>query len=199
MKKLLLLTTLCTALAAQAQEKVPAEEIQKIARRVLEQFSAPSDAQIKVAPDADHGDAIRAGEVGMLVLPDKSLTAAALEKAGADIVPIGQIYFRGIAPAKDGKVTPNDKLRILTIEDKGNQLRIPLCLLGARTRDGQLELVVFGNEKTPVISVALRKSESSSGNPIELSGEKQDDETGALTLSILGKYKATLVVKKQEN
>lgn len=199
MKKILLLTTLCAALTAQAQEKVPAEEIQKIARRVLEQFSAPSDAQIKVAPDADHGDAIKAGEVGMLVLPDKGLTAAALEKAGADIVPVGQIYFRGIAPAKDGKVMASDKLRILTFDDKGNQLRIPLCLLGARTRDGQLELVVFGNEKTPVISVTLRKSESTSSNPIELSGEKQDEETGALTLSILGKYKATLVVKKLEN
>ena len=114
-------------------------------------------------------------------------------------MPVGHLYFKSFAPAKDGKVAASEKLRIGTINDKGSDVRIPLCLLGARKRDGQLELVVFGSEKTPLTQVSLRKAESTPGNPIELSGEKQDDETGALTLSILGKYKATLVVKKLEN
>ena len=61
MKKLLLLTTLCTALAAQAQEKVSADEVQKIASRLTEQFGEPGDAQIKISPDAERGDALKAG------------------------------------------------------------------------------------------------------------------------------------------
>ncbi|MFA6544671.1 MAG: hypothetical protein WCS99_09620 [Limisphaerales bacterium] len=199
MKKLLLLTTLCTALAAQAQEKVSADEVQKIASRLTEQFGEPGDAQIKISPDTERGDALKAGEGGILIVPDKNLTAEVLEKTGADLVPVGQLYFKSFAPAKDGKVAPSEKLRIGTINDKGSDVRIPLCLLGARKRDGQLELVVFGSEKAPFTQVSLRKAESTPGNPIELSGEKQDDETGALTLSILGKYKATLVVKKLEN
>ncbi|NBV21626.1 MAG: hypothetical protein EBS05_06850 [Proteobacteria bacterium] len=197
MKQLLLLTALCAALTAQAQEKVPSEEVQKIARRVLDQFGETSDAQVKIAPDAEHADALKAGDAGIMVIPDKKLTAELLEKVGADLVPVGQLYFKSVAPAKDGKVTANDKLRVLTFEDKGNSIRIPLCLLGARKRDGQLELVVFGNEKTPLAQLTLRKAESSSGNPIELSGEKQGDDTGVLTLSIVGKYKAALTVMKQ--
>lgn len=197
MKKLLLLTALCSALTAVAQEKVPAEEVQKIARRVLEQVGEVKDAQLKITPDVEHADALKAGEAGILVLPDKKLTAEALEKAGTEFVPVGQLYFKSVAPAKDGRVTANDKLRVVTFDDKGNSIRIPLCLLGARKRDGQLELVVFGNEKTPLAQLPLKKAEGSSGNPIELSGEKQGDDTGALTLSLVGKYKAVLLVMKQ--
>lgn len=199
MKKLLLLAALCATLTAPAQEKVPADEVQKIARRLTEQFGELSDAQIKVAPDAARGDAFKAGDIAVLVLPDKNLTAAALEKLGADLVPVGQLYFKAIAPAKDGKVAASDKLRIVTINDKGTDHRIPLCLLGARKRDDRLELVVFGSEKTPFTQVTLRKAEGTQNAPIELSGEKQDEESGSVTLSILGQYKATLVVMKQAN
>lgn len=199
MKKLLLLTTLCASLTASAQEKVSADEVQKIARRLTEQFGELSDAQIKVAPDAARGDAFKAGEIIVMVLPDKNLTAAALEKLGADLVSVGQLYFKAVAPAKDGKVAPSDKLRIVTVSDQGTDHRIPLCLLGARKRDDRLELVVFGSEKTPFTQVTLRKAEGSQGAPIELSGEKQDEESGSVTLSILGQYKATLVVMKQAN
>lgn len=197
MKNLLLLTALCSALSAQAQEKVPTEEVQKIARRVLEQFGETKDAQLKVSADAERADALKAGEAGIMVIPDKKLTAEALEKAGADLVPVGQLYFKAVAPAKDGKVTANDKLRVLTFDDKGNSIRIPLCLLGVRKRDGQLELVVFGSEKTPLAQLPLKKAEGNSGNPIELSGEKQGEDSGALTLSLVGKYKAVLTVMKQ--
>ena len=197
MKQLLLLTALCAALTVRAQEKVPAEEVQKIARRVLEASGETGNAQVKIAPDADKADALRAGDVGILVMPDKKLAAEALEKAGADYVAVGHLYFKGLAPVKDGSVTANDKLRFLSFDDKGNTIRIPLCLLGARKHDGQLELAVFGNDKTPLLHVPLRKSDRSGSVPIEISGEKRGEDAGELTLNVLGKYEAKLIVKKQ--
>ena len=50
-----------------------APEAQKIARRVLEAAGETANAQVKITPDADKADALRAGEVGILVMPDKKL------------------------------------------------------------------------------------------------------------------------------
>lgn len=182
---------------AQEPEKVPPDQVQKIATKIIEQLGDLADAQIKVDPDPDQGDALKAGEVGLLVLPDKKLTAEMISKAGEQIVPVGQLYLKQIAPAKGGKATPNGLLRIVTISEKDQEHKLPLCLLGARKRDGKLELVIFGKGKEPINLVTLRESQSSSSAPIEVSGKKQDDESASITLSILGKYKATFVVMKQ--
>ena len=49
------------------------------------------------------------------------------------------------------------------------------------------------------IALPLKKIEGKSQElPIEMSGEKQDDDTGLLTLAILGQYQATLQVKRAE-
>ncbi|MBI3881627.1 MAG: hypothetical protein HY301_16385 [Verrucomicrobia bacterium] len=200
MKRIITLTALLAGLAvANAQEKVPHDEAQKIARKVTELIGTIADGQIKISPDADKAEALKASEAGMLVLPDEKLTAEAIEKAGATIVPVAQLFFKGIAPAKGGHVTPNDKLRIVTISDKDQDHKLPLCLLGARKRDGKLELVVFGNGKEPLQLLNLTKAESPAGSPIEMSGEKQGDESALITLNVLGKYKASLTVMKQEN
>jgi hypothetical protein len=201
MKKLfLIVTSACLVLTtARAQEKIPQEKIQSVARKLLEQLGDIQEAQVKIVANPDRGDGIKSGEVAALVLPDKNLTLALLEKLGSEIVPVGQLYFKALAPAKEGKATPIDKLRTLTVNDNGVDLTIPICLLGARKRDDRVELVVFGNEKTPLIQVALRKADGSQDMPIELSAEKQDEESAGLTLSILGKFKATFVVMKQSN
>jgi len=200
MKTLLILAAATAALTATSAppEKITSEQIQKIAPKLLEPAGRISGAQFKIDPDSDKGDGLKGGEVGVVVLPDRNLTAEKLEKAGSEIIPLGQLYLKGVVPAKNGKPADNDRMHILMIEDKGETHRIWLCLLGARKNGDKLELVLYGSEKAPLSQVALRKVESAQDLPIEVSGEKQDDESASLTLNILGKYKATLVVMKQE-
>ena len=199
MKTLLALAAACAAtVTVSAQEKMEAQQIQKAVPLLLGRVDKLTGLQFKVDPDREKGDGLQAGGAAALVLPARGLTAEKLEKAGKDVVPVGQIYFKGLAPAKNGKPTDNDRMHILMIEDGGKAQRIWLCLLGARKNGEKLELVVYGSEKTPIIQVAMRKFESATDAPIEISGEKQDDQSGNLTLSILGKYKASFVVMKQE-
>ncbi|HEY6167716.1 MAG TPA: hypothetical protein VI454_06730 [Verrucomicrobiae bacterium] len=197
--------TLLTALAvvaalltARAQEKIAPDQIAKIAPRLLENSSALKGIQFKIEADADKADGLKAGDVGLIVMPDKRLTAEKLEKAGKDIVPLGQLYLKGLAPVKNGKPTDNDRMHILMLEDDGKTHRIWLCLLGVRKRDGNLELVIYGSEKAPLFQSLLRKSESATDVIFDVSGEKRNDESAEITLSILGKYKTSFVVMKQE-
>src|SRR6185369_11229943 len=102
MKKLIVpLTLLLVAGPAGAQERIPDEEARNIARGLLE---AAKKVKTPLATDVDvdkpygkHKD-----EYGAMVLPDKNLSAEKLAKAGKDaIVPVGQLWMRGLGPAVD--------------------------------------------------------------------------------------------------
>lgn len=200
MKSLLILTTLCFNLAvAGAQERIPAEKVQAVAHKLLENLGPVADAQLKLEPNADKGDAFSVAGAAALVLPDKNLTAAVVEKAGADIVPLGQLFLKGLSPVTNGRATPADQLRTLMFSDKDGEQRVTVLLLGFRKLDGGLELVAYGKDKAPLLQLPIRKVESTAQDlPVALAGEKEDDDTGRMTLSILGSYKASFLVKKAE-
>jgi hypothetical protein len=62
-----------TARVIFAQEPVPLEDAQKAARMVTE--IAVSDPPFKMEPDVDQSSAIKADKGGLLIVPDKQLTA----------------------------------------------------------------------------------------------------------------------------
>ena len=199
MKTFLTLTALLALVTgAGAQEKISAEQMHKIAPKLLEHTARLKGVQLKIEADPEKADGMKSNDAGLVVFPDKDLTAEKLENAGKTIVPLGQLYLRGIAPAKDGKPADNDRMHILMIEDGGKAQRVWLCLLGAQKRDGKLELVLYGSEKTPLLQAELRQYESSQDTPIAVSVEKRDDGSAGVTLGILGKYKATFVIMRQE-
>jgi hypothetical protein len=185
---------------AGAQEKISAEQMHKIAPMLLENSARLKSVQLKINADAEKADGMKANDAGLIVLPDKDLTVEKLARAGKEIVPLGQLYLRGIAPAKDGKPADNDRMHILMIEDSGKAQRVWLCLLGAQKRDGKLELVLYGSEKIPLLRAELRQHETSQDKdtPITVSVEKREDKSADVTLGILGKYQATFVIMKQE-
>ncbi|MBI5774417.1 MAG: hypothetical protein HZA89_11825 [Verrucomicrobia bacterium] len=187
-----------TLSSARAQEKAPAEQAQKIAAKILEMAGDVAAPQIKVRPDASQACLLKAGEMGALVIPDQDFTAEKIAKAGKDVVPVGQLYFKGLAPAKDGLALAESALRIVTVADKGTDYRLPLLLLGVRKQGEKLELVLFGRDKAPVLAVALKQAEASQETPIELSAEKRADESADFTLNIAGKYRASFAIKKSD-
>jgi hypothetical protein len=191
--------TLLLAGAVVAQERVPPEDAQRVGRQLADQ-SAKLDvpAQVQVEPDTDKAFAIRHEKVAALVMPDKKFSADVLSKAGKDVVPIGHLWMRRMVPAVEGKAAANDKLRILKITVKDEEEPLPLCLLGVRKKGDGLELLVFGKDKEPLLTLPLTKADSRQDLPIELDGKKNDNDTGTLTINILGKYEAKLIVAKFE-
>jgi hypothetical protein len=183
-----------------AQERVPAEDAQKAGKQLAEQ-SAKLDvpAQVKVEPDADKAFAIHHEKVAALVMPDKKLSADTLSKAGKDVVPVGQLWMRRMVPVVEGKSTVNDKLRMIKITIKDEEEPLPLCLLGVRKKGDGLELLVYGKDKEPLLTLPLTKADARQDLPIEFDGKKNDNDTATLTINLLGKYEAKLIVAKAEN
>jgi hypothetical protein len=199
---LLITTLLCAQLtiADEVPTAVALEEAQKGATLVTEAAGTITDAQLKVEADVDKPMAIKAGSAGLMAIPDKKLTAEVLANAGKEIIAVGQLWMLSVAPAKDGTVVPNHKLRMVTVRQKDKETRVQMFLLGVREaeKDG-LELVVYGKDKEPLLKLPLKKAETKHDLPIELKGAKNGEDSGLLTLNFLGRFQAEMTVMKQEN
>ncbi|MGB8165865.1 MAG: hypothetical protein WCF18_00040 [Chthoniobacteraceae bacterium] len=200
-RSLALTVLLAATISASAQERIDSQEAQRIARKLTDTVGNPSDAPFTTEVDPDKPNGFKGSGVGLMALPDRKLTADALEHAGKDIVPLGQLWTMGASVATNGKAVASDQLRLVKVGDEGKQRELQLYYLGAGKSDsGELQLIIFAKDKAqPVLRVPLKKSGSSSfSSPIELEGRKQDDESGILTVRVLGDYSAEVTVMKQE-
>ncbi len=193
----ILCSLLVTATFATAQERVSLEDAQKGARLLTQTAGKISDAPLKLEVDLEKPDGLKANEVRILVIPDQKLNGEALAKTGKTVTPLGQLWMHAIAPAKEGKVISNDRLRFVTVTKDDKEFKVLLFFLGLQKSDkGEMELVVYGKDKEPLLRLPLEKSATQQQLPIELQGRKEGEGTGVLTLNILGKYKAELPVTK---
>src|SRR5258708_524822 len=97
-----------------AQERIAPEEAQKFARLFVEKTAKIADAQVKLEPDADKPFGLKKDDVGVMVIPAKGLTDEALQKAGKDVTPVGQLWVRNLTMVHKDQPVPNDKLRVVT-------------------------------------------------------------------------------------
>jgi hypothetical protein len=197
-RTLALLPVLLAPCLASAQESLDAEHLQKAVRLITRSTADLKDLQLKLDLDTSKPVGVKGGgDVGLIAIPDKALTADALAKAGKELVPVGQLLTRGVVLAKDGKAVGGDKVRNVIVRDGEKETRVQLYLLGARRGEKKLELVVFAKDKEPLLTVPLETSESSQELPIELSGkgERDNEESAALILKFLGKFKSTIPVR----
>ena len=200
MKKLALVCAVMVAQFVSAQEKVPLEEAQKGARLLNESAGTIAEPQVKVDLDFDKPMAFKTDKVGFLTVPDKKFTTETLSKVGTNVMPVGQLWMMIAAPAKDGAVIPNHKLRLITVRQKDKEAQLQMYFLGARKAEKEgLELVLYGKDKEPLLQLPLTKAEGAQDTPIEIGGRKDDDSSGTLTLNLLGKYHAEFKVMKQED
>lgn len=196
----LALLTAFTALVS-AQEPIEAEEARRIAHKLHDTIGQPSDAPFATDVDPEKPNGFKVKDLGLMGLPDRKLTTDALAGPGTEIVPVGQLWTLGASIATSGRPIRNDQLRLVKVGDEGKEREVQLYYLGASKNEaGELQLVIFGKDKAmPVLRVPLHKAAGSpSSAPLELEGRKQDDDTGLLTIRLLGEYTAEVTVMKQE-
>ena len=195
------LVLLLGAVAMADVERIPLERAQQIAKLLQEQVAKVGDLQFKPDVDTEKPSGIHAeNKYGAMVIPDRNLGEDTFTKASkTEVTPIGHLWTRNLAPAVDGTVTPNAKLRLVGVPIEGNEHNLPFYLLGLRKNpDGKLILLVYGKDKDPLVKVPLERAEKTPGVPIEVDGKKGENETGILILNLLGKYEARITVKEQE-
>ena len=191
---LLFLTTV-----ALAQEVVSLDEAQRGARKVTDTLGNLQNPPISTDVDITKPQAIKAGKAGLLIIPDKKLTLENLDSSGSSVTPVGQLWTLNISLGRNGEPAPNDQIRFLSVSDGDRDLQVQLYLIGAAKKaSGELELVIFAKDKEPFLRVPLIKANAAATQdfPVELTGRKDDDNTGTLSLRVLGQYAADLTVKR---
>ena len=187
-----------TLTTTHAQERLSTEEARHYASIV-----SAAQPELKRAPgaapvDLDKPVALRDGEYGLMLLPARTLSADAVAKAGAEGVPVGQLWLLKLAPLTAGQVVSQDRLQMVTVNSSEGSVTLPCCQLGIRkATGGALELVVFGKGKEPVATAPLQPLVASQTLPLDLAVAREDDR-GELTLKIAGKYTARLAVTDPE-
>jgi hypothetical protein len=142
MNRILLLSALMSVLsAAQAQESAPREEALKAAFVLSADLKQMLATPIPTDPDVKRPVAVRRGERGVLVLPECKLSAATIAKVAKDeVIPIGQLWMRGVGLQIGGDRPAQEKLLSVSVTDH----TLLLCALGvSKAADGKLELLIY--------------------------------------------------------
>lgn len=181
--------------AAQSDpNRLPQDEAKGYAKVCVEQTSL-TDAQIGMDVDAEKPCAVRGEGGGAMLIPDKKLSAKAIQDAGKDIIPVGQLWLRKWRPTIDGKLVADDKLRIMNIKIEDKDRPMPLLLLGVRRKsEKDLELVVYAKATEPLMVLPIKPVEFVQELPVEVKWERGEKVVDPLTLTILGKYQAVVPV-----
>lgn len=183
---------------ALAQERIAPEAAQNYARILVQASAQTANQPLQVQPDADKPYGLKAGDEGALVIPAKSLTEEALQKAGKEVIPLAQLWVRNLTLVIKEQLVPNDKLSVVKVTLNEQEHSLPLFLLGVRKKeDGSWEMVIFAKDKEPLLAVPLVTRDGKQELPIELEARGENDR-GILTLNILGKYQAQMTLAKQE-
>ncbi len=180
-----------------AQEVVPRDEALKASFGLWYSLGKMDDLPLKVDVDIKYPYGMAKGDLGMIVIPETKV-ADVISKAGETVLPLGQLWMRGLAPEAEGKVVPNGQLKLVDVTIKDNSASVVLCTLGVRkTEKKGLELVIYGKGKEPLKAVAMKAVKGKQEFPIELT-VVPGNENAEVTLKLAGQYEATITVGKQE-
>src|SRR5262249_49138152 len=131
MKQMLIALGFLWPSLALAQERIPDEEARRIARALVQAVSKVKPP-LKVEVDADKPFGKRKSEHAALVLPARKLSVETIEKATAEVVPVGQVWLRNLGPVVADKVVPSKRLQIVRVTYKERELILSLCQLGVK-------------------------------------------------------------------
>ena len=184
-----------------AQEFVPPDQAEKAALQLVGEAVRIKGLPLQVDLDPVKAFAMTVKNKGYasLVLPDKALSKEALARTGKTVMPLGQLWLNKLTPAVQSKGTPGDQLNLVDVTFKNTDQRLVLLLLGVQKSDkGELELLVYGKEKKPLLKLPLRKSSPSQELPLELDMRPGGEALGTIVIKVLGAYEAALPVAELE-
>jgi hypothetical protein len=179
-------------------EPIEQDAAGKIARKILAEYGSPADAPFPGELDTQKVAGIKGGEAGLIVIPDKKLTAELLSAVTEKPTPIGQLWMHKVVPSINGTAAAASKLRTVKIGgDEGSKSVEVYYLTVSKNTTGALELALTAVEKEPLVKVALVKTDAASSSaPMAVNAHKEGENSGILVLSVFGSYKADIQITK---
>jgi hypothetical protein len=193
----ILAVTIATTFAADV-EVIESDAAGNIARVILAQYGAPADAPFVNELDTEKVAGIKGGEKGIIVIPDKKLTAESLSAATEKPMPIGQVWMHKVVPAINGVAADSAKLRTVKIAgDQGSKSVEVYYLSVSKSAKGTLDLALTAAGNEPLVKLPLVKTDAASSTaPLAVSAHKEGENSGVLVLSVFGSYKADVAILK---
>lgn len=207
LKLLLVLTSLSavTFVRAQDLQPIPTEELAKATALLLDANERLGELPLKLELAPERATGFKAGEAGVLLIPDKRLKAekpakddkAARKAARGTAMPVGQLWTMKIAPKDKDAVLANDKLRLTKITAGDKERELAVFTLGIeRSGKRELQLAIYGKGSSPVLRVPLTAEKAKGAAPVVMSARKTNDDSGVVELKLMGRYKAEIPMSK---
>jgi hypothetical protein len=181
------------ARAEVAAEAIPADFIQQFvqlaAPLLQQQFPNPP---VKVDINGDKTTGYHVQEmVGLVVMPDKNVSAKAVEEAADKEVPVALIATKSLSVEDNGQAVNGDKL---AQADVAGMFKLPVFFVSVKAKGEDRTLEIYSKENTAVASVPLKKQAGDASVPvglkltnIDLPNKKMD-----ATISVAGAYEGTV-------
>ena len=188
--------------AQESLEKIEAKAVKKVATQFAEQVQKFDKPQVKISPDITTANGVHKPEkAGVLVIPQKGLTAQSLAKAAKtkEGAGVGFLFCHHLAPAINGQAVAKDQLRSVSFAgDDGGEIEISCMLLVVRELpDKGLRLFVYCKGPKPLLSAKLSKSAGPGIKPLAVEVKDIEAETGTLTLTLFDTHQAGFKVMHQ--
>ncbi len=189
---------LAAAACAQALNlmPIPAPTLERRAKQLVEAAAQVTDAAVKCVPDETKIAGLHApGSVGVILIGDQRLSEDAIKKAGKEPTPVGLLFLIDLGLVSNNQPIPADKLRPLTVKDQqGNERKLSLAHLAIVSDGSQQKLQLYGKGKQPLLETPLLAAQGNA--PVSLDA-KPAEKGARLTLTLAGKFQATLQVAPQ--
>jgi hypothetical protein len=192
-----------TPLSAQELQPIPAEDLAKATKILMEANARLGDTPLKLELAPDQTIGLKSGDVGVVLIPDRRFKIEKSDKAdkkknkGAPLA-VGQLWTSKLSPRDKGSVLPNDKLRLVKVMAKDKELELAVFTLAIEKAGKKaFQLALYGNNNSPVLRVPLTAAKSKAGPPLSFTARKTDEEGGVLELKLLGRFTAEIPVGKR--
>lgn len=156
---------------------------------IQQQFPNPP---VKIDPQADKAVGYHVKEAfAVVAMPDKGLTAKAVEDAGETEVPVGVLATRSLSLQEKDAVVDGDRL---AVADFNGMFKIPVFFLSVKSKGTDRELEVYSKTGKVILSVPLKKQASDAAMPLNVRLTNIDTEKKKLdaTVTLNGAYEGTL-------
>jgi hypothetical protein len=193
MKHLLITLALLWPGLALAVERIPDEEARRIAKALIAaEGKIKPPLKVEVNPDKPFGK--RHSDHAALVLPARQLSTEKIDKAAAEVVPVGEVWLRNLGPVVADRVVSSKRLQIVPVTYKDRELTLALCQLGVKRDKDRLVLVFLSKDRHPLLTLPLEKCDEKQELPLEFLVNIGGDDRAEVVLTILGKYRSRLEI-----
>lgn len=193
---LVLTATLLAAGIARAEvaaEAIPADILAQLVpfavQAIQTQFPQPP---VKVDPQNEKAVGYHVQEkVGILVIPDRNLSAKAVDEAADKDVPVALLSTLRLTISDNDQPVAGDKLALVTVSEA---LKLPVFFLAVQGHGGERVLNVYSKDGKPVASAPLKKQSGDAATAVAMKMTNVDLENkkADLTVSLGGAYEGTL-------